>query len=264
MIKAIAALLISLGLASAALAQTKFTMPPPAGVSVMGVQVVTACGAASGLANNNTAYLAMDTSGNLCTNATGGGGGGGTSSNFGSAFPTPGTAVGFTDGTNMVAARVRNPGSSAVIGDGALVVVDPNVLAAINSAIPAGTNTIGNAGQLAYPVGAVPYTNSATATTTGAVATLAGAASVTTYICGFSVRANATAATTVNIVVSGTISGSLNFTQWVAPAASGLGVAEMIFPQCVPASAQNTAIVVTGGAPGAGGINSATAWGYKL
>lgn len=134
----------------------------------------------------------------------------------------------------------------------------------VQAAIPAGTASIGNVGPLDYPIGAVPYTSSATATTTGAVATLAGAASVTTYICGFSVRANATAATTVNIVVSGTISGSLNFTQWVAPAASGLGLAEMIFPRCIPASAANTSIVVTGGAPGAGGVNSTTAWGYKL
>lgn len=36
----------------------------------------------------------------------GGGGGGGTSSNFGAAFPNAGTAAGFTDDTNMVAARV--------------------------------------------------------------------------------------------------------------------------------------------------------------
>lgn len=33
-------------------------------------------------------------------------GGGGTSSNFGSAFPTPGTAIGFSDGTNMQGSRV--------------------------------------------------------------------------------------------------------------------------------------------------------------
>lgn len=115
-----------------------------------------------------------------------------------------------------------------------------------------------------YPGTAVPLTNSATGTTLGAVATLAGAASVTNYICGFSVRANATAATTINLVVSGTIGGSMNFTEWVAPLASGLGIAEMIFHPCVPASAANTSIVVTGGAPGAGGTNSATAWGFKL
>src|SRR6266404_4584697 len=68
-----AALLFYLGLASAALAQTAFTMPPPGGVTVVGVQVVTTCGVASGLVNNGVAYLAMNTSGQLCTNAAGGG-----------------------------------------------------------------------------------------------------------------------------------------------------------------------------------------------
>lgn len=71
--KLLAGLTILLGLASPALAQTKFTMPPPGGVTVMGVQVVTACGAASGLANGNLAYLAMDTTGTLCTSLGSGG-----------------------------------------------------------------------------------------------------------------------------------------------------------------------------------------------
>lgn len=46
------------------------------------------------------------TSNALNVNITGGGGSGGTSSNFGSAFPTAGTAAGFTNGTNMTAASV--------------------------------------------------------------------------------------------------------------------------------------------------------------
>src|SRR6266403_6179614 len=71
-----AALLLYLGLASAALAQTKFTLPPPAGIFLGGYQVVTTCGAASGLAAGNLAFGAMDTTGAICTNATGGGGGG--------------------------------------------------------------------------------------------------------------------------------------------------------------------------------------------
>src|SRR6266403_3482568 len=71
------ALLLFLGLASAALAQTKFTLPPPAGIFLGGYQVVTTCGTASGLAAGNLAFGAMDTTGAICTNATGGGGGGG-------------------------------------------------------------------------------------------------------------------------------------------------------------------------------------------
>lgn len=134
----------------------------------------------------------------------------------------------------------------------------------VKGPIPAGTAHIGTVGNAPYPDTAVPFTNSAVNTTAAAVATLAGAASVTTYICGFSVRANATAAITGNIVVSGTISGSLNFTQWTAPLANGLGVSEQTFVPCIPASAVNTSIVVTSAAPGAGGTVSTTAWGYKL
>src|SRR6266404_3448761 len=67
-------LLLCLGLAPAQ-AQTKFTMPPPAGVFLGGYQVVTTCGTASGLISGNLAFGAMDTTGAICTNATGGGGG---------------------------------------------------------------------------------------------------------------------------------------------------------------------------------------------
>lgn len=71
----------------------------------------------------NTAQpLSLDTAGGLrvtCPDGTcsGGGGGGGTSSNFGAAFPTVGTAAGFSDGSNMVAARV-NAFNEVVIGGG--------------------------------------------------------------------------------------------------------------------------------------------------
>jgi hypothetical protein len=115
-----------------------------------------------------------------------------------------------------------------------------------------------------YPAGSTPETISATGTTTATTATLATGASVTTYICGFSIRANATAAATNNATVTGTITGTLNFTQWTAPNASGLGVTEEIFNPCVPASAVNTSIAVVSGAPGASGVVSVTAWGYTL
>lgn len=137
-------------------------------------------------------------------------------------------------------------------------------LAAIQASIPAGTNTIGTTGSLPYPVGAIPYTATATGTTGATTATLAGAASVTTYICGFSIRANATAAATGNATVTGVITATLNFTQWTAPNASGLGVTEMIFSPCVPASAANTSVAVVSAAPGTGGVVSVTAWGFKL
>lgn len=132
------------------------------------------------------------------------------------------------------------------------------------AAIPAGTATIGTVGQLPYPVGSTPYTATATGTTGATTATLAGASSVTTYLCGFSIRANATAAATGNATVTGVITATLNFTQWTAPNASGLGVTEEIFSPCIPASGTNQSVAVVSAAPGTGGVVSVTAWGYKL
>ena len=93
---------------------------------------------------------------------------------------------------------------------------------------------------------------------------MATGATITTYICGYSIRANATAAATGNATVTGTITGTLNFTQWTAPLASGLGITEMIFAPCIPASGTNQSIAVVSAAPGSGGVVSVTAWGYKL
>jgi hypothetical protein len=133
-----------------------------------------------------------------------------------------------------------------------------------SSSIPAGTNTIGTAGQLPYPVGSTPYTATATGTTGATTATLAGASSVTTYLCGFSIRSNATAAATGNATVTGVITATLNFTHWTAPLASGIGLTEMIFNPCVPASGTNQSVAVVSPAPGSGGTVSVAAWGYKL
>ena len=53
--------------------------------------------------------LAPDSSGALPVTG-GGGGGGGTSSTFGAAFPTTGTAIGFSNGTDMVSGMVDGSG----------------------------------------------------------------------------------------------------------------------------------------------------------
>jgi hypothetical protein len=119
-------------------------------------------------------------------------------------------------------------------------------------------------GGAGYSAGATPETISTTGTTAATTATLAAASGVTTYICGFSIRANATAAATGNATVTGTITGTLNFTQWTAPLASGLGVTEEIFTPCIPASTTNTSIAVVSAAPGSGGTVSVTAWGFQL
>lgn len=150
----------------------------------------------------------------------------------GAAVPANATYMGFNSGGNLTAPSITAP-------------------LPVNQAGP-------------YPIGAVPYTATATGTTGATTATLAGAASVTTYICGFSIRANATAAATGNATVTGVITATLNFTQWTAPNASGLGITEMVFSPCVPASAANTSIAVVSAPPGTGGVVSVTAWGYKL
>ena len=114
-----------------------------------------------------------------------------------------------------------------------------------------------------YPSGAIPETISATGTTAATTATLAAAVGKTTYICGFSMRSVATAAAAGNATVTGTITGTLNFTH-------GTGVTPSVNPNdqrfnpCIPASTTNTTIAVVSPAAGTGGVMSVTAWGYQL
>jgi hypothetical protein len=115
-----------------------------------------------------------------------------------------------------------------------------------------------------YPATAVPITASTTGTTAATTATLTNVTGHTTYICGFSIRANATSAATGNATVTGTVTGTLNYTQWTAPNSSGLGVTEEVFSPCVPANAVSTSIAVISAAPGTGGVVSVTAWGYSI
>jgi hypothetical protein len=55
----------------------------------------------------------------------------------------------------------------------------------------------------------------------------------------------------------------LNFTQLTGTCANLLSTNEQRFLPCIPASAANTPIVVTSGAPGAGGTVSVTTWGFR-
>lgn len=143
--------------------------------------------------------------------------------------------------------------------------------------IVAGTNLIGKVGidqttdgttngvrqTNAYPAGAIPLTASATGTTAATTATLAGAVGKTTYICGYSIRANATAAVTVTNTLTGVITATMSSIMWVPANTAGLGVDEQIFVPCIPASGTNQAIAAVSGAPGTGGVVSSKAWGYQ-
>lgn len=105
-------------------------------------------------------------------------------------------------------------------------------------------------------------TASATGTTAATTATIPALNGFTAYLCGFSIRANATAAVTGDATVTGLMSGTLNFTQWTAPLASGLGITEPNLGSCIPASAQAQAIAVISAAPGTAGVVSVSAWGF--
>lgn len=98
-----------------------------------------------------TNFLSLDTSGSLRVNCiTGcGGGSGGTASNFGSAFPTAGTAIGLTNGTNMIAWSASSnygtsPGAIAVPAVNASVT--NSITIGTNAALVAGTAIIGKVG----------------------------------------------------------------------------------------------------------------------
>ncbi len=115
-----------------------------------------------------------------------------------------------------------------------------------------------------YPATAVPITASQTGTTAATTATLTAVTNHTTYICGYSIRANATTAITVLDTVTGVITATLSSELWVAPATSGIGVDEQVFIPCIPASGVSTNINVVSGAPGSGGLVSVKAWGYSI
>jgi hypothetical protein len=87
-------------------------------------------------ADGNRCDLQVDTNGNLKVNIVAGANAGGTSSNFNSAFPTPGTAIGASDGTNMKPLLVDGSGNVKVnIAAGGVAA------ATDNSAFTAGVGT---------------------------------------------------------------------------------------------------------------------------
>lgn len=124
-------------------------------------------------------------------------------------------------------------------------------------------SSLGSSPTSSYPTGATPITASATGTTLATAATLAGVSGKTTYICGFTISGLATAAIASPATVTGTITGTMNFLQNVGTALSGQTLSQTFNPP-IPASAANTAIVVTSAAAGVGGVTAVSAWGYQL
>ena len=112
-----------------------------------------------------------------------------------------------------------------------------------------------------YPPGSTPFMVTATGTTAATSATIT-ATSGSVYVCGFSIRANATAAANGNATITGLTGGTMSFAQFVAPLASGIGVIEPVIGYCLP-GINNTAVVVSSIAPGAGGNVTVNVWGYR-
>jgi hypothetical protein len=112
------------------------------------------------------------------------------------------------------------------------------------------------------PVGA-NITASATATTGAFSAALPAVAGKVNFICGFILTSGGTAgATTVSVTVTGLVSGTLNLA-YVAPA-TGQGNLALALPQCIGASAVDTAITISVPALGAGTTAAVALWGFQV
>ncbi len=111
----------------------------------------------------------------------------------------------------------------------------------------------------AYALGATPLiAKSGNVANASAAATLTGTATTTVYITGFEVTgAGATAGAAVTVTVAGLLGGTIQYTYTFATGAA-VGNAPLLvtFNPPLPASAINTAIVVTCPASGAGGTNN--------
>lgn len=100
-----------------------------------------------------------------------------------------------------------------------------------------------------------------------ATATLAGAAGQTTYLSGLLISgAGATAASVVTATVTGLAGGTMSITVPV-PAGAAVGITPLYldFNPPLPASAANTAIVLSLPSLGTGNTNATvSAWGYRI
>lgn len=123
-------------------------------------------------------------------------------------------------------------------------------------------------GSGAIPAGATIVSSSSGNVAAGtATATLAGAVGKTTYIAGWVFTGGgATAASIVNLTVTGTLGGTQTFSVPVpAGATVGCQPLDQNYSPAIPATATNTPIVVSVPTLGAGNTNAAvTAWGFQI
>jgi hypothetical protein len=119
-----------------------------------------------------------------------------------------------------------------------------------------------------YPAGATPLSaGTANLAAAAGTATLTAAAGAPTYITGFEITgAGATAASVVQVTVTGLLGGTCTYIVAV-PAGAAVGVTPLLvnFIRPVPASAVNTTIVVNIPSFGAGNTNAtASVHGFRL
>lgn len=144
--------------------------------------------------------LSLDTAGNLRVNVVAGGASGGTSSTVGAAVPSTATAVGFTDGTNMVLAKVKATTGAAATTDPALVVtlrdVNANGSAADSASAPIAFSTEGKA-QLGSVTETAPASDTASSGLNGRLQRVAQR--LTSILAAFSPTATANGATSSRV-----------------------------------------------------------------
>lgn len=149
----------------------------------------------------------------------------------------------------------RNDGYSAKLGDDRVLEAIP-VFDASNASIKP------------YSAGAVALiAGSGNKANASAAATLTGTATTTVYITGFEVTGTgATAGLPVTVTVAGLLGGTQSYTYAFAVGALVSNTPLIVeFPMPLPASAINTAIVVTCPASGTGGTNNTVvAHGYYV
>lgn len=120
----------------------------------------------------------------------------------------------------------------------------------------------------AIPAGATAVSSSSgNVANASAIATLAAVVGKTTYVKGLTITpGGATAAALVTATLVGTLGGTLSYTMGAPTGAAVAGYPFMInFGDGIPASAVNTALVLTLPALGAGNTNaSVSIWGYQL
>ncbi len=111
--------------------------------------------------------------------------------------------------------------------------------------------------------GPINLTASAIGTTGSVAATLTGSSGKQTYICGFVVTSGGTTtAITGNVTVTGTVSGTMNFTYVFV--STGQGVLGFAVPNCIASANLGGNIVVNVPAGGAATVVAVSAWGYVL